>query len=47
MNGKVPPQALSWKNVLGGLLLDQDAITNSIDIIREEYFYVPEHQGNF
>lgn len=48
MNGKVPPQALELEEaVLGGLLLDQDAITNSIDIIREEYFYVPEHKEIF
>ncbi|HHT03013.1 MAG TPA: replicative DNA helicase, partial [Bacteroidales bacterium] len=37
LNGKIPPQALDLEEaVLGGLLLDQDAVTNSIDIIREE-----------
>ncbi len=33
--------------MLGGLLLDQDAVTNSIDIILEEYFYLPEHREIF
>ncbi len=48
LNGKIPPQALDLEEaVLGGLLLDQDAITNSIDIIREEYFYTPEHREIF
>ena len=48
LNGKLPPQALELEEaVLGGLLLDQDAITNSIDIIREEYFYTPEHREIF
>lgn len=48
LNGKLPPQALELEEaVLGGLLLDQDAITNSIDIIREEFFYTPEHREIF
>jgi replicative DNA helicase len=48
LNGKIPPQALELEEaVLGALLLDQDAITNSIDIIREEYFYNHEHQEIF
>lgn len=48
LNGKIPPQALDLEEaVLGGLLLDQDAVTNSIDIIREEYFYTPEYREIF
>ncbi|MFA7081580.1 MAG: replicative DNA helicase [Bacteroidales bacterium] len=48
LNGKIPPQALDLEEaVLGGLLLDQDAVTNSIDIIREEYFYTPEFREIF
>ena len=44
INGRVPPQAIDIEeSVLGALLLDQDAITNSIDIIKPEYFYQPEH----
>lgn len=44
INGRVPPQAIDIEeSVLGSLLLDQDAITNSIDIIKPEYFYQPEH----
>ena len=45
MNGKVPPQAIEIEeSVLGALLLDQNAITNAIDILRMEYFYLAEHQ---
>ncbi len=48
LNGKIPPQALDLEEaVLGGLLLDQDAVTNSIDVIREEYFYTPEYREVF
>ncbi|MDR0972305.1 MAG: replicative DNA helicase [Bacteroidales bacterium] len=48
LNGKLPPQALDLEeSVLGALLLDQDAITNSIDIIKEEFFYTPEHKEIF
>ena len=45
MNGKVPPQAIEVEeSVLGALLLDQNAITNAIDILRVEYFYLEEHK---
>lgn len=45
MNGKIPPQAIEIEeSVLGALLLDQNAITNAIDILRAEYFYVEENQ---
>ena len=45
MNGKIPPQALEIEeSVLGALLLDQNAITNAIDILRQEYFYLEAHQ---
>ncbi|MDD2288152.1 MAG: replicative DNA helicase [Bacteroidales bacterium] len=48
LNGRIPPQAIELEeSVLGGLLLDQDAVTNSIDIIKEEYFYNPEHREIF
>ena len=45
LNGKIPPQAIEIEeSVLGALLLDQNAITNAIDILRAEYFYLEEHQ---
>ena len=45
MNGKIPPQATDIEeSVLGALLLDQNAITNAIDILRPEYFYEPNHE---
>ena len=45
MNGKIPPQAIEIEeSVLGALLLDQNAITNAIAILRAEYFYVEENQ---
>lgn len=46
--GKVPPQALDLEQaVLGALMLDQNALTNAIDILKEEFFYKPEHQKIF
>lgn len=45
MNGKIPPQAIEVEeSVLGALLLDQNAITNAIDILRGEYFYLETHE---
>ena len=45
LNGKIPPQAIEIEeSVLGALLLDQNAITNAIDILRQEYFYLEAHQ---
>lgn len=40
--GKVPPQALDLEQaVLGALLLEQDALSETIDILKPESFYVP------
>ncbi len=49
MNGwKIPPQAIDIEeSVLGALVLDQDALSNSIDIIRGEYFYTEENSEIF
>ncbi len=48
MNGKIPPQALDLEEaVLGALMLDQNAVNNSIEIIRKEFFYEPKHQFIF
>lgn len=45
VNGKTPPQAIELEEaVLGALMLDQNALTNTIEIIKPEYFYKPEHE---
>lgn len=46
--GKIPPQALDLEEaVLGALMLDNDALSNSIEILRSESFYKTEHQKIF
>lgn len=48
INGNMPPQATDIEeSVLGALLLDQDALSNSIDIIKPEYFYSAENAEIF
>ncbi|MDY5970023.1 MAG: replicative DNA helicase, partial [Bacteroidales bacterium] len=48
VNGKTPPQAVDLEEaVLGALMLDADALTNTIETIQPEYFYKPEHQYIF
>ena len=43
--GKVPPQALDLEEaVLGALMLEKDALTNVIDILRPETFYKDNHK---
>lgn len=43
--GKLPPQALDVEQaVLGALMIDPEAVTNSIDVLRPEYFYDPKHK---
>ncbi len=45
LNGKTPPQAIEIEQaVLGALMLDPNALNNTIQILRTEYFYSPEHQ---
>ena len=40
MNGNIPPQAIEVEeSVLGALLLDQNAITNAIDIFAFSYIF--------
>lgn len=47
-NNMVPPQADDVEEcVLGALLLSQDALTNTIDRIKVEYFYKIENQEIF
>ncbi len=48
LNGKTPPQAIELEQaVLGALMLDQNALNNTIQMLRPEYFYRPEHQTIF
>lgn len=48
LNGKVPPQALDLEEaVLGALMLDQIALSNTIETLHVEFFYKPEHQSIF
>ena len=48
INGKTPPQAVEIEQaVLGALMLDQFALSSSIENLRTEYFYKPEHQAIF
>ena len=42
---KLPPQARDLEEaVLGGLMLDKDAIAEVIDVLKPESFYVEQHQ---
>lgn len=46
--GKLPPQALELEvAVLGALMLEKDALTSVIDILRPESFYKDAHQRVF
>ena len=43
--GKVPPQATDLEvAVLGALMLERDALTEVIDILSPDSFYVEAHQ---
>ena len=43
--GKVPPQALELEEaVLGALMLEKDALTEVVDVLRPESFYHERHQ---
>jgi replicative DNA helicase len=46
--GKLPPQSLDMEAaVLGAFMLERDALTNAIDIVKPEFFYKPENQTIF
>ena len=48
IDGKLPPQAIELEEaVLGALMLDNEALSDTIDILRPEYFYKLEHQKIF
>ena len=43
--GKLPPQAVDLEEaVLGALMLDKEALTDVIDILKKESFYKEDHQ---
>lgn len=47
-HGKVPPQATDLEEaVLGAMMLEQDAVTAVIDILKPEVFYKESHQKIF
>ena len=47
-HGRVPPQAIDLEEaVLGAMMLEQNALTNVIDILKEETFYKESHQKIF
>jgi replicative DNA helicase len=47
-HGKIPPQAVDLEEaVLGALMLEQDALTTVIDILKPETFYKEAHQRIF
>ena len=46
--GKIPPQAVELEEaVLGALLLEREALTSVIDLLRPEIFYKESHQKIF
>lgn len=46
--GKVPPQAVDLERaVLGAMMLEKNAVTDTIDILKRESFYDPRHQFIF
>jgi replicative DNA helicase len=46
--GKLPPQAIDLEEaVLGALMLEKDALSSVIDILKPEVFYVDKHQKIF
>ena len=46
IEGKMQPQAIDLElSVLGSILIDNEALSDSIDILKKEYFYKTEHQN--
>ena len=46
--GRIPPQAVDLeKTVLGAMMLEKNAVTDTIDILKTESFYDPKHQYIF
>ena len=48
IDGKLPPQALDLEEaVLGALMIDNDALSNAIELLKPESFYKYQHQKIF
>ncbi len=48
IGGKIPPQAIDLERaVLGAMMLEKNAVTETIDILSSESFYDPKHQYIF
>lgn len=46
--GRIPPQAIDLEQaVLGAMMLEKNAVTDTIDILKSESFYDPKHQYIF
>lgn len=46
--GRIPPQAIDLEQaVLGAMMLEKNAVTDTIDILSKESFYDPKHQYIF
>ena len=44
-HGKIPPQAVDYEEaVLGAIMVEKDALTEVIDILKPESFYKDAHQ---
>ncbi len=47
-HGRIPPQAIDLEEaVLGAMMLEQNALTNVVDILKAEVFYKEAHQKIF
>lgn len=43
--GKIPPQAIDLEQaVLGAMMLEKNAVTDTIDTLKPQSFYDPKHQ---
>ena len=48
IDGKLQPQAIEIeKAILGALMIDNESLSDAIDSLQAEYFYVPKHQKIF
>ena len=48
VEGKLQPQAIELEQaVLGALMIDNESLSDAIDSLQAEYFYVPKHQKIF
>ena len=46
--GKLPPQAIDVEQVvLGAMMLEKEAVNDTIDILNQDSFYDPKHQYIF